>query len=507
MKHKIMRWTFLFHRWLGGILGGVVLLWLVSGVVMLYFERPQWTEDERLAALERFPPALDLAQLRPDLAWAMLHRPGAPDQIAVRMQDQLPVYVFRQGPNWYRIDEHGRIFGTGDYSPAWAMQRVREVVGKTDVDPGPSPAPSSEKHYGVALVERDQWTVYGSFDTLRPFWKVAVNDAAGHEYYVSMQSGDIVLDTSRRERWGNWAGTVIHWLYFTELRQAGPLWRQVVLWLSGAATLTAIAGVIIGFQRLRAGKRRYAEGRRSPYRDFARWAHHLGGLLVALPLILWLFSGWLSLAPMGFPKATRLTPQEKQQIRPAGLPQPVLAFHPALATLSEYREVEWSQFAGMPTVYLRDKSSPAHLAATDPHTVRESYTDDELYARVIALFPGHAPIDANRIDTPDDEYYPHHSRQTRFPVYRVRFDDDAHTVYYIDPYDAKIVKKIDDPGRRHRWLFRALHLFDFPPLDRNELARQALVWGFSLIGALVAGLGCYVWGKRIFKGMTRLRKS
>ncbi len=95
------------------------------------------------------------------------------------------------------------------------------------------------------------------------------------------------------------------------------------------------------------------------------------------------------------------------------------------------------------------------------------------------------------------------TRETRFPVYRVRFNDDAHTVYYVDPYDAKVVKKIDDAGRRHRWLFRALHLFDFPPLDRNELARQALVWGFSLLGALVAGLGCYVWGKRIFKGMTR----
>lgn len=491
MMHRIMRWAFLFHRWLGGILGVVVLLWLVSGVVMLYFPRPQWTEDERLAALEQFPPGLDLAQVRPDLAWAMLRRPGAPDKVAVRQQDGQRVFVFRQGPNAFRVGEYGRIFGPGDYSPAWATRRVKEVVGETNTS------------YGVALVERDQWTVYGSFDSLRPFWKVAVNDDAGREYYVSMRSGDIVLDTSRRERWGNWAGTVIHWLYFTELRQAGPLWRQVVLWLSGAATLMTLAGIVIGFQRLRAGKRRYAEGRRSPYRDLPRWIHHIGGLLVALPLLLWLFSGWLSLAPMGFPKATRLSPQEMQLRHPHGLPQPVLDFHPTLESLSDYREIEWSQFASTPVVYLRDKRTPVHISAAEPHLVRAGYTDDELYARVISLFPGHPPLDAKRIDTPDDEYYPHHTRETRFPVYRVRFNDDAHTVYYVDPYDAKVVKKIDDPGRRHRWLFRALHLFDFPPLERNEIARQALVWGFSLLGVLIAGLGCYVWGKRIFKGMTR----
>ena len=75
------------------------------------------------------------------------------------------------------------------------------------------------------------------------------------------------------------------------------------------------------------------------------------------------------------------------------------------------------------------------------------------------------------------------------------------------PNDAKIVNKIDDPGCRHRWLFRTLYLFDFPPLDRNELARQALVWSFSLIGALVAGLGCYVWGTRGFKEAMQVRQS
>ena len=49
---KFARWLHLGHRWLGMTLGLMLLLWFVSGVVMLFVARPQLTDAERLAAVQ-----------------------------------------------------------------------------------------------------------------------------------------------------------------------------------------------------------------------------------------------------------------------------------------------------------------------------------------------------------------------------------------------------------------------------------------------------------------------
>ena len=45
------RYLFLAHRWLGIALGVFVLLWIVSGVVMLYVGYPKLTGGEHLSRL------------------------------------------------------------------------------------------------------------------------------------------------------------------------------------------------------------------------------------------------------------------------------------------------------------------------------------------------------------------------------------------------------------------------------------------------------------------------
>lgn len=147
----------------------------------------------------------------------------------------------------------------------------------------------------LGQIERDQWTVPNSLNHYRPLHHIALADAAGTEVYLSDRTGEIMRDTTRRERFWNWCGAVLHWVYFTELRQDRELWRQVVLWIAGIGMVSTFTGVVVGLVRWRP-RARYRSGSTSPYYGMMCW-HHVLGLAAALPLCTWMVSGWLSLNP------------------------------------------------------------------------------------------------------------------------------------------------------------------------------------------------------------------
>jgi len=136
----------------------------------------------------------------------------------------------------------------------------------------------------VALIGHDQWTVAGNFDSDRPLYRIAVNDAAGSEIYVSSAKGDVVLLTTRSMRLANYFGSIAHWIYPTVLRRHGKAWSALIWWLSLAATISASIGVIIGIVRLSGT---------TAYRGLQR-AHHTFGLIFAPFILSWIFSGFLS---------------------------------------------------------------------------------------------------------------------------------------------------------------------------------------------------------------------
>jgi hypothetical protein len=137
----------------------------------------------------------------------------------------------------------------------------------------------------IAQIDYDQWTVAGDYNADRPLDRIALNDDAGTEIYVSSTSGKIVLTTIRSERLANYAGSIAHWIYPTELRHHGKAWTALMWWLSLLATSGAAIGVIIGLTRL---------GRRPAYQGLQRW-HHVTGLMFAPFLLAWIFSGFLSM--------------------------------------------------------------------------------------------------------------------------------------------------------------------------------------------------------------------
>ena len=74
-------------------------------------------------------------------------------------------------------------------------------------------------------------------------------------------TGEVVLRTTRRERFWGYLGPVIHWVYFTPLRQNGPLWTEFVIWSSLIGCVMCVTGSGLGARALLAVRALPSEAR------------------------------------------------------------------------------------------------------------------------------------------------------------------------------------------------------------------------------------------------------
>ena len=187
---KLLDWRKLLiysHRWLGIVVGLVFVAWCVSGVVLMYYGVPHLTAGERLMRL----PVLDLSTVRvsPSDAAAQLKEP--PRRLRISMHGDRPVYRFNTG----------RVFGrwtliyadTGE--PAATLDRDAALSWLKGYLP--------EQHtlrYDAYLQRPDTYTRLPAMQTHFPLHRVALDDGAGTEYYVSERSGEAVMKSDRRTR-------------------------------------------------------------------------------------------------------------------------------------------------------------------------------------------------------------------------------------------------------------------------------------------------------------------
>src|ERR1700750_1631272 len=66
---------------------------------------------------------------------------------------------------------------------------------------------------GAERLDYDQWTVSREYDRDRPLDRIALNDEAGTEVYLSSATGAVVLSTTRKVRVANYFGSIPHWIY------------------------------------------------------------------------------------------------------------------------------------------------------------------------------------------------------------------------------------------------------------------------------------------------------
>lgn len=241
------RYLYLWHRWLGIGCCLLMVLWFVSGMVMLYVGYPKLTPLERLAHL----PELDGCEACVPLRTALAGGDGkTPRSIRLASVGGLPTYLLDDA------DGRTRALAARDGRPL-AVDADR-VLASARAFSGEVPMQLQGRF------EEDAWTHTRNLDPHRPLWRVQTADEQGRLLYLSSQTGEVVRDASRRERAWNWLGAWLHWLYPLRGGWFDGQWANLVIGLSLLATLVTVLGILVGLLRWRFRKP-YRSGSRSPY--------------------------------------------------------------------------------------------------------------------------------------------------------------------------------------------------------------------------------------------------
>ncbi|WP_448042581.1 PepSY domain-containing protein [Bradyrhizobium liaoningense] len=465
----------LLHRWLGIAFCLLFAMWFATGIVMHFVPFPSLTEAERFAGLA----PVDRGGTTISVADAVAAS-GIADATRVRLTQR------RDGPV-YIVSGLSRLRAVRASDGRDASVTSTEVALTIAQDHARQRGLDAARAAIVARSDHDQWSVPNGFDRHRPLFRTALGDAAGTEVYVSSPTGEVVLDTTRSERGWNWAGSVLHWIYPTVLRSNWALWDQVVWTLSLLALIAALLGAVLGIVRVRIRGRRIS----SPYRGWHA-LHHLIGLAATLFVLSWIFSGWLSMDHGRLFSRGQLTPTEAAVINAAPDWRDAPSFDRQPIAPSA-REVEWFAFNG--DIYRRDRIGLANQvlikAGDPPRPGLAGFLDmQEIGGLTRRLAAGcHAPSVLADIDN-----YPAQSTVPSAPVYRSLCGE---LWFDIDSADGRVLQRLDPSRRAYRWLYGALHTFDFPGLLAHPRLRDVVIVGLCALGLVFSITGIAIGWRRL----------
>jgi hypothetical protein len=465
-----MRPLVLLHRWLGVALGPFFAMWFASGMVMHFVPFPATNEAVRFAGLA--PIASEEIAHGPAEAVAAS---GIVDATRVKL--------------WRRND--GPVYLVTGFSGMRALS-ARDLADATIRSPQTALAIARDHARGrgivaadarvAALAPYDQWTVSGASRSRGPLYRIACNDLEGTEIYVSSATGEVMLETTRRQRWWNYAGSVPHWIYLSVLRGRPALWAALVWWLSLAGLIGTLAGVVIGTVRIR-----WRGGApRSPYRGWQAW-HHLVGIVTMTFVLTWIVSGWLSMDDGALFSSG--SPSREEIAAIAGAPDwQAPPAHDARSLAAGTREAEWFAFAGR--IHRRDRDGPESQRFADTEPARAFLSADEV--RPLSKRVGHTCAPPVPVDT--DDAYRARASPRGTPVYRIVCGD---IWLDIDGSNGAAVHRLDRSGRAYRWLYGGLHRLDWPFLTARPALRTALILVSCTLGFVFSLTGLVIGFRRL----------
>lgn len=331
------------------------------------------------------------------------------------------------------------------------------------------------------------------------------------------------MDAPRSQRYWNFVGAWLHWVYMFRDGSRDPVWSWLVIGLSVMGTLSALAGALVGIWRWRFSGH-YKAGTKTPYRDFhMRW-HHVTGLVFGTVMVLWLFSGVMSMNPLGiFSAAQRPDLQAYRQGTP-GTIRTALPTANALALLRSQgfnaSELEWRMLDGKPYLLASDATADTRIVQKDdakqpnglPYRVLKRFAMEDLENFAHPLLP--APIAATNVLERHDAYYFRRGTASMYaaaerdlPVLRMQFDDPGQTLVYISPSTGDVVLSVDSAQRAGRWLFNLLHSWDLPWMLRQPIIRDAVLIALSAGAMTLALTGIVIGTRRLMRSTGYVRSE
>ncbi len=252
------------------------------------------------------------------------------------------------------------------------------------------------------------------------------------------------------------------WIHtFHPLDFLGENRRLVLAWAGGFAAVASLTGLIIGWKRWRPGlfgRPTYSGGRQQPYSRFWLATHFWAGLIGGTFALLWASSGFLSTNPGEI--FSKPGPSPREIATYAGAADQFDDIRLPAYDVDDEVELVWRRLGDRSILFaLAGDGRRFALPAAD-----DRFAPDSILVALRRL-AGDAPIAAQSELSEYDSYYYRNRRQSAvdrpLPVLRIDLADAGATRFYIDPADGRLLLKLDASRRAYRWLYTALHHWDF----------------------------------------------
>lgn len=480
---KFIKYSVVIHRYLGIVFGFVILLWCLSGFVMMFVQYPSLSHEERyhyMAPLQLGSccqlPRIKIFGEENFNSFSLTQSPAGP-LLKLNKNSEARYFDAVTGV---------RTAGSTPESRFAEAKQIAFIINAGQV-------------LSLGISDVDQWSVIPSVAKHAPFEIFELGDDHRTRLYFSLATGELVQEVSFNERTWGWVGSVIHWLYPTKLRSNAELWAQLVIWLSLISLFMVVVGAVLGVLRLR----HRGKWRASPYRGYFLW-HHYTSLFAGVLMLTWLFSGLMSMYPWGLMEGRSFT-IEKQNLRGSGfaLNSQLNAVFERIESLQlpeKTVEVNGVLVAGYLTLTAVNNTGMATLVeriAIDG-LGENAFPSAKKLANLMR--PNENVLSVDYLNSGDRYYYNHHTLRA-FPVYRIIYEDGERI--YLDGLSFDVNAVFDQGRKTARWLYLGLHRGDFFP-NLNSGLYWYLVWGgFLAVMTFAVIIGCWLAIRRWQRMLTK----
>lgn len=509
---KLLNWLlYEVHRWLGILLAVFMLAWFATGIAIMYATPTTQSRSQQLAHAETLMPEAGWLSLGE--VWA---RSAEQRKAAAERRVQAAANAETAGKQSPAIAEARLLRIAGE--PVWLVEDTRGMRFALSAEDGTLRETSAERAVTIArnwfkaeggeaaglrhLATVDKTIILRNQDTLSPFHHIATDD--GRELLVSARTGEVLHASTRFDRALYWGGNWLHLLKPLEAVGLGEYRHNIQLGLGLFATIASLTGLIIGWLRWRPGfrgKPTYSQGRTQPYREFwVKW-HFWSGLLGGSVALCWAFSGFLDTNPGKIFTEENYSKAELSRFLGGEMPAAMRDWRPLpLADAEDVVELSWRRLGGEALLLANTRDGrrlPQTAGGASPR-----FGEAAIRAAVQRLAGATPIVGLEQLNDYDSYYYPRHHQgpaEKPLPVQLAKLGDDSGTLVYLDPQDGRLIAKYDRSRRVFRWLYSALHHWDFGWLYYRPIWD---VWMLAWISfGLVLGASSVVIGWR------RLKKS
>ncbi len=503
------------HRWVGVALALFMLLWFISGLIIMYAGGRSVGRAEQLHNAEILMPRSDWLSLgeawsksvgqQTDLVSSALdNHTGIIEGRLVRLAGE-PVWLIEDSKSQhYAVSaSDGNLF---EITESRALKIALQWLSSSSGTRAP---------HATYVELADSIMVPRNRQVLAPFHRLAVNDVEGRELLISARTGEVVSDNTRLDRVMFLAGNWIHLLKPLDSIGLGDYRKTVQLWLGLSAAIACLTGLIIGWLRWRPGwfgRPTYSKRRTHPYRDVWNTWHFWSGLMGGTLATTWAFSGFIDTNPGQLFSQAQLDVKENARYLDTDKLEELSSSYSSTISLptdfpaQEVVELVWRHLSGesLLLAYTHD----GRRLAWPVNGGETTFSHAALVAGVKRIAKDSQVAAQTLLNDYDDYYYPRHNQTIAdkpLPVLRVELDDPADTHFYLDPQDGKVLARLDRSARVFRWLYSALHHWDFGWLYKRPIWDVWLLTGVLL--GVVLGFTAVILGWKRLAMTFRVKKK